>query len=95
MVMEYCPGGELFTMIRKQPNGRLNENQVNFYAAEVVLVLEYIHSRGYIYRGILFIFFEFSHAPNLFFFFFFFFFLFFLFFALFLERFETREHFAA
>jgi serine/threonine protein kinase len=51
MVMEYCPGGELFTLIRKQPNGRLNEDQVRFYASEVITVLEYVHSKGYIYRG--------------------------------------------
>ena len=53
MVMEFCPGGELFSTIRKQPYGRLTEAQVHFYASEVVLVLEYIHSRGYIYRGTL------------------------------------------
>lgn len=51
MVMEFCPGGELFTTIKKQPGGHLNEEQVRFYASEVVLVLEYIHSKGYIYRG--------------------------------------------
>ena len=52
MVMEFCPGGELFTTIKKQPEGHLNEEQVRFYASEVVLVLEYIHSKGYIYRGV-------------------------------------------
>ena len=51
MVMEFCPGGELFTTIKKQPNGHLTEDQVRFYASEVVLVLEFIHSKGYIYRG--------------------------------------------
>ena len=29
------------------------EDQVRFYTSEVVLVLEYIHSKGYIYRGTL------------------------------------------
>lgn len=52
MIMEYCPGGELFTTIKKQPGGRLTEEQVRFYASEVVLVLEYIHSKGYIYRDL-------------------------------------------
>jgi serine/threonine protein kinase len=51
LVMEFCPGGELFTMIRKQPGYRLNEEQVKFYASEVISVLEYLHSKGYIYRG--------------------------------------------
>lgn len=52
MVMEFCPGGELFTTIKKQPNGHLTEEQVKFYGAEVVLVLEFIHSKGYIYRDL-------------------------------------------
>jgi len=30
---------------------RCAEEQVKFYASEVILVLEYIHSKGYIYRG--------------------------------------------
>jgi serine/threonine protein kinase len=57
MVMEYCPGGELLSIIKKQPDSRLTEDQVRFYASEVVLVLEYVHSRGYIYRGWLIYFF--------------------------------------
>lgn len=52
MVMEYCPGGELLSIIKKQPDARLNEDQVRFYASEVVLVLEYVHSKGYIYRDL-------------------------------------------
>lgn len=51
MIMEYCPGGELWTLIKHQPHERLNEDQVRFFASEVVTVLEYIHSKGYIYRG--------------------------------------------
>lgn len=51
MVMEYCPGGELWTVIKNQPDERLTEDQVRFFASEVLLVLEYVHSKGYIYRG--------------------------------------------
>lgn len=51
MVMEYCAGGELWTTIKKQPGKKLTEDQVRFYASEVLLVLEYVHFRGYIYRG--------------------------------------------
>ena len=51
MVMEFCPGGELLSIIKKQPDCRLTEDQVRFYASEVVLVLEYVHSKGFIYRG--------------------------------------------
>jgi len=52
MVMEYCPGGELWTLIKRQPNERLNEEQIRFYAAEVLIVLEFVHSKGYIYRDL-------------------------------------------
>jgi len=45
--MEFCPGGELFYHLHRV--GRLTEQQAKFYFAEVVLGLEYIHSRNIIY----------------------------------------------
>jgi len=50
LVMEYIPGGELFTYIRRF--GKLNFGTVKFYVAELVLVLEYLHSRNLIYRDL-------------------------------------------
>ena len=41
MVMEFIPGGELFTYLRKLR--RFDEQTTQFYAAEVVLALEYLH----------------------------------------------------
>jgi len=41
MVMDLCQGGDLATYLRK--NGKLTENAAKFYAAEVVLALQYIH----------------------------------------------------
>ena len=55
--MEYCAGGELFTLIRRQPSKRLTEEQIRFYSSEVLLVLEFVHSKGYIYRGCFLFFF--------------------------------------
>ena len=49
--MEYCCGGELFTLMKRQPRRRLTEEQVLFYSSEVLLVLEFVHLNGYIYRG--------------------------------------------
>jgi len=51
-VMEYCAGGEFFRMLQKQPNKCLTEDQVRFYAAEVLLALEYLHILGFIYRDL-------------------------------------------
>ena len=51
-VMDYCAGGEFFRMLQKQPNKCLPETHVKFYAAEVLMGLEYLHLMGFVYRGI-------------------------------------------
>lgn len=50
-VMEYCAGGEFFRTLQKQPGRCLPEEATKFYTAEVLLALEYLHSKGFIYRG--------------------------------------------
>jgi len=51
-VMEYCAGGEFFRTLQKQPNKCLPEDHARFYAAEVLLALEYLHMMGFIYRDL-------------------------------------------
>jgi protein-serine/threonine kinase len=51
-VMDFCAGGEFFRMLQKQPGKRLAEDVVRFYAAEVLLALEYLHMMGFIYRDL-------------------------------------------
>nr|AML79491.1 putative LOV domain-containing protein [Pediastrum duplex] len=51
-VMEYCEGGELYGLLNAQPKKRLKEAHVKFYAAEVLLALQYLHLLGYIYRDL-------------------------------------------
>lgn len=51
-VMEYCAGGEFFRVLQRQPQKRLRESAARFYAAEVVLALEYLHHVGFIYRDL-------------------------------------------
>ncbi|KAI8898507.1 kinase-like domain-containing protein [Globomyces pollinis-pini] len=50
LVLEYVQGGELFTYLRK--SGRFPNHVARFYAAEVVLSFEYIHSKDIIYRDL-------------------------------------------
>eukprot|EP00775_Hariotina_reticulata_P006771 gene6771-6988_t len=51
-VMEFCEGGELYGLLNAQPRKRLKEAHVRFYAAEVLLALQYLHLLGYIYRDL-------------------------------------------
>ena len=48
--MEYCDGGELYALLNAQPSKRFGEPAVRFYAAEVLLALQYLHLLGFIYR---------------------------------------------
>ncbi|MCD9561422.1 hypothetical protein HAX54_020528 [Datura stramonium] len=45
LMMEYMPGGTLTDEIRKQ-GGRINEPLIGYYAKQILLGLEYLHSRG-------------------------------------------------
>ncbi|SCV01261.1 LAMI_0G10352g1_1 [Lachancea mirantina] len=50
MVMDYIEGGELFSLLRKSQ--RFPNPVAKFYAAEVVLALEYLHAHNIIYRDL-------------------------------------------
>ncbi|XP_058109947.1 phototropin-1 [Magnolia sinica] len=52
LITDYCPGGELFLLLDRQPLKVLKEDAVRFYAAEVVVALEYLHCQGIIYRDL-------------------------------------------
>jgi serine/threonine protein kinase len=49
-VLDYCPGGELFFHLGRA--GRFSEHRGRFYAAQIVLALEYLHSKGIVYRDL-------------------------------------------
>ncbi|KAL0080624.1 camp-dependent protein kinase 9 [Phycomyces blakesleeanus] len=50
MLLEYVVGGELFTHLRKA--GRFTNDMTRFYASEIVLAIEYLHSKNTIYRDL-------------------------------------------
>ncbi|KAE9585727.1 hypothetical protein Lal_00010071 [Lupinus albus] len=52
LITDYCSGGELFMVLDQQPKKVLKEDAVRFYAAEVVIALEYLHCQGIIYRDL-------------------------------------------
>jgi len=51
-VMELCTGGELYRLLLRQPNKRFSEPDAMFYAAEVLLAMQYLHTLGYLYRDL-------------------------------------------
>ncbi|KAJ9128550.1 hypothetical protein P3X46_034888 [Hevea brasiliensis] len=52
IVMEYCSGGDLHSLRHKQPQKRFSLSTARFYAAEVLVALEYLHMLGIIYRDL-------------------------------------------
>ncbi|KAE9614519.1 hypothetical protein Lal_00012211 [Lupinus albus] len=52
LITDFCQGGELFALLDKQPMKLFNEESARFYAAEVVIGLEYLHCLGIIYRDL-------------------------------------------
>lgn len=49
-VLDYVNGGDLFHHLRKKV--RFTEKEVKFFACEVLLALEYLHEKGFIYRDL-------------------------------------------
>ncbi|KAF5191318.1 Phototropin-2 [Thalictrum thalictroides] len=52
LITDFFPGGELFALLDKQPMKVFKEESARFYAAEVVIGLEYLHCLGIIYRDL-------------------------------------------
>eukprot|EP00357_Protocruzia_adherens_P027917 CAMPEP_0115011738 /NCGR_PEP_ID=MMETSP0216-20121206/24250_1 /TAXON_ID=223996 /ORGANISM="Protocruzia adherens, Strain Boccale" /LENGTH=349 /DNA_ID=CAMNT_0002380521 /DNA_START=159 /DNA_END=1208 /DNA_ORIENTATION=- len=50
LVLEYCPGGELFYHLSEAE--RFTEARTKFYAAEILLALEHLHKNNILYRDL-------------------------------------------
>jgi len=50
MVMDFVPGGELFTLLRR--SNRFPDPVAKFYAAEVALALNHLHNEDIVYRDL-------------------------------------------
>jgi serum/glucocorticoid-regulated kinase 2 len=49
-IIDYCPGGEIFGMLQKRH--RLSENETRFYAAQLILAIEFLHKKNILYRDL-------------------------------------------
>lgn len=49
LVLEYCPDSHLEPLIK---NNQLTEESRKFYVAELVNIIEYLHSHGIIHRDL-------------------------------------------
>jgi protein kinase X len=52
MILEYVPGGELLSMARGNASCFANDT-AKFYAAQLVMALQYLHADNIIYRGMV------------------------------------------
>jgi len=50
LLLEYCPGGDLGKVLKKERN--FTEEIARIYICEVLLALEYLHSKNVMYRDL-------------------------------------------
>lgn len=50
LMLDYEGGGSLFFHLKRK--GRFTENEVAFYAAEIIVAIQYLHSKKIIYRDL-------------------------------------------
>lgn len=49
-ILEFIPGGELFTILRTQ--GSFPDEQTKFYSSHIITIFEYLHTKNIIYRDL-------------------------------------------
>jgi len=51
-ILEYAPGGEVYTQLLDQPKQRFDDGRAATYICQLTKALEYLHSRNVIHRDI-------------------------------------------
>ncbi|CAN0891172.1 Serine/threonine-protein kinase WAG1 [Linum grandiflorum] len=52
LLIDYCSNGDLHSVLRKQPGNCFSVAAVKFFAAEILVALEYLHALGIVYRDL-------------------------------------------
>ena len=52
LILEFCPDGELFTLLQSQPQKRFTEEVASNYIQQMIHALIYLHSKDIIHRDI-------------------------------------------
>jgi len=52
LVLEFAPGGSLYSRLKKQPKSRFTEQQTAIYMVQIVSALRYMHSKKIMHRDI-------------------------------------------
>lgn len=52
LLMEYCCGGDLFSLVTESPKGHLPENVARSFAEQMLNALAYCHSMGIVHRDV-------------------------------------------
>jgi aurora kinase len=52
LVLEFAPGGNLYSKLKKQPKGRFTEHVTAQYVAQIASALRYMHNKNIMHRDI-------------------------------------------
>lgn len=52
LALEFVNGGEMFTVLQRQPNRRFSSVQTRFFCAETIMAFEYLHNLDILHRDL-------------------------------------------
>ena len=52
MILEYCPGGELYADLKSSKGGHFTEEKSANYIGQIIQAIKFMHSRDVIHRDI-------------------------------------------